>query len=106
MRGFDFDYVGLLWFSDLKWRSDRWVVDVKHVHERGIGRRRKAARSERNIDGPAHQQLLRAVAEAYRIILTRPIKGLYIWCEDEETRDHLRLQVRAPGISKGSVISN
>jgi DUF2075 family protein len=42
VRGFDFDYVGLLWFSDLKWRESRWVVDLNHVYERGIARRIKS----------------------------------------------------------------
>ena len=90
VRGFDFDYVGLLWLSDLVWRNDDWVVDPKHVFERGIGRTLAAAKKEEAPDGPAHQKLLRAVCEAYRILLTRPMCGLFIWCEDGPTRDHLR----------------
>ena len=89
VRGFDFDYVGLLWLSDLKWRRDKWIADPTHIFERGISRLKKAARDERDPIGPHHQSLIRALKEAYRIILTRPLKGLYLWCEDQETRRHL-----------------
>jgi hypothetical protein len=93
VRGFDFDYVGLLWLSDLKRRNSRWTVDTDHVFERGIKRRVSAARREGDQDGPAHGALLRAVQGAYRILLTRPIKGLFLWCEDSETRSYIETQL-------------
>lgn len=93
VRGFDFDYVGLLWLSDLIWRSGRWVIDTDHVFERGINRRIAAAVGENDSTGPAHAALLRSVQEAYRIILTRPMKGLFVWCEDAETRSHLETSI-------------
>jgi len=89
VRGFDFDYVGLLWLSDLIWRDGKWTVDPKHVFERGIKRRISAAIRENSPTGPARAQLLRAVQASYRILLTRPIKGLFIWCEDVATRTYL-----------------
>ena len=89
VRGFDFDYVGLLWLEDLVWRKDRWVVQPEHVHETGIKRLIGAARKEKDPDGPAHKRLLKPVQQAYRILLTRAIKGLYIWCADHETASHL-----------------
>ena len=94
VRGFDFDYVGLLWFSDLTWRSGRWVIDTDHVFESGINRRIAAAGMEDDASGPAHAALLRSVQEAYRIILTRPMKGLFVWCEDAETRSHLETSIQ------------
>lgn len=90
VRGFDFDYVGLLWLEDLVWRNDRWLVQPEHVYETGITRLIRAARKESDPDGPAHKRLLKPVQQAYRILLTRAIKGLFIWCADDETRSHLR----------------
>jgi hypothetical protein len=97
VRGFDFDYVGLLWLSDLKWRSGKWVIDTDHVFERGVRRLISATLHEDDDSGPAHAALLRATQEAYRILLTRPLKGVFIWCEDDETRTHLEqaLRIRA-----------
>ena len=89
VRGFDFDYVGLLWLGDLEWRGDRWVIATEQVFESGVKRLTSAARKEAEQEGPAHLALLRATQEAYRILLTRPLKGLYIWCEDPETKQHI-----------------
>ena len=36
-----------------------------------------------------HNRLLKAVAQSYRILLTRAMKGVYLWVEDEETRRYL-----------------
>jgi len=84
VRNFDFDYVGLLWFSDLVWRHDRWVVDLKNVHESGISRILK--RASANPNSSAYNEVLDAVKSAYRILLSRAMKGVYIWCEDLETK--------------------
>jgi uncharacterized protein len=94
IRGFDFDWIGVLWLSDLIWREDRWRVDPGHVHESGIERMRNRARREGDLDGPQHAALLRRVKQAYRIILTRAMKGVFVWCEDEETRQHLQSCLR------------
>ena len=79
VRGFDFDYVGILWLSDLKWRQGRWVIDFSHVHERGITRRIKAAKKESSPDGPAHKEVLRAIERSISHYLNAPDEGyLYL----------------------------
>jgi DUF2075 family protein len=88
VRNFDYDYIGLLWFSDLVWRTDRWVVNLEHVHETGISRIK--GRAARNPASQDYADVLDAVTSAYRILLTRAIKGLFVWCEDEETRGYLQ----------------
>ena len=35
------------------------------------------------------QELRTRLARGYRILLTRAIRGVYVWCEDGETREHL-----------------
>jgi hypothetical protein len=95
VRGFDYDYVGMLWLDDLVWRNGRWRVQVDHVHETGISRFTSAARREQDEGryGAASQALLARVAQAYRILLTRGLKGVYLWVSDDETRAHLRAAV-------------
>ena len=53
VRGFDYGYVGVLWLSDLVWRSDRWAFDLKHVHESGLKHSIAAAKREKETGGPA-----------------------------------------------------
>jgi DUF2075 family protein len=90
VRGFDFDYIGLLWLSDLRWRHDHWQVVPQNVHETGLMRTLSRARRENDPSGPHHQALLKKVLQAYRILLTRALKGVYIWFEDDLTREHIR----------------
>jgi hypothetical protein len=49
LRGFDFDYAGLLWFSDLVRRGSRWKVNLEHVHESAWRRFRPRARERRAV---------------------------------------------------------
>lgn len=94
VRGFDFDYVGLLWGPDLLWRGDRWVVDPNHVFETGVRNTRSRALSEQDSVGPCHAELLKRVWQSYRILLTRPLHGLIVYVGDEETREYLKRATR------------
>lgn len=91
VRGFDWDYVGLLWFSDLIFKEEyqRWFANPIHVHETGFSTLTSRAKREKALDGPDHLNLLEAVAQCYRILLTRPIRGVYIWFENSATRKHI-----------------
>jgi DUF2075 family protein len=89
VRGFDFDTIGVLWLSDLVWRKGRWQPDPSHVHDTGLDRSVRAAREERS-PGLAQERLCDALAQAYRILLTRGMTGCYLWLEDSETRNRVR----------------
>jgi DUF2075 family protein len=114
VRGFDFDYVGLLWMEDLVWRDNRWQLNLDCVWESGLYQLVRQARREHLRDqargiqpgqdlsvqagtAPATIQLIEKVQMAYRILLTRALKGLFVWIKDEETRMHVRasLAIRA-----------
>jgi DUF2075 family protein len=86
VRGFDFDYIGLLWLRDLRRRNGKWIVSAEDVHESGLRRHLARAHAEADPEGPHHDALLAKVLQAYRILLTRAIYGLYAWFEDEETQ--------------------
>lgn len=88
VRGFDFDYVGLLWLPDLIWRGGGWQVDLSQVHETAWPKTKAAAKRAKTDPAPM-ANLLQRVRRGYRILLTRAIKGVYVWCSDPETRDHL-----------------
>lgn len=90
VRGFDFDYIGLLWLRDLGWVDDRWAVDFGHVRETGLTRTLKSATRRTNPDPDARKEVLARVKQAYRILLTRAIKGVFVWCEDPATAAYLK----------------
>lgn len=89
VRGFDFDYLGILWLDDVVWREDHWEVVPANVQETGLTRHRGRAKKEKDPLGPHHQVLLAQLLRGYRILLSRSLKGVYLWCQDLETRRHI-----------------
>ncbi len=93
VRGFDFDYVGVLWLSDLVWRRDHWEADPAHIHESAWKKTRSNSRKERG-KGPETDELVRRLKRGYRILLSRAVRGAYLWFEDAETRVHIERLLR------------
>lgn len=89
VRGFDFDRIGLIWLSDVVWRRDRWMVNLEHVHETGLRRHVQRAKAEESPNGPHHRALLEHLLRGYRILLTRAMRGIGFWFEDDETARHV-----------------
>lgn len=92
VRGFDYDYVGILWLNDLVRDGKKWRVNPFAVEERGVKSLITVARDEEKIkkyDGPAMVELLERVAQAYRILFTRALKGVYVWITDPTTRAYV-----------------
>ncbi len=90
VRGFDYAYLGVLWLKDLVWRSDRWLFDLKHIHETGLRLTCSDAKKEKGHFGPASKELLGRLQQVYRILLSRALRGVHLWFEDEETREHVQ----------------
>ena len=64
VRGFDYDWVGLLWLDDLVWRDGRWKVNLSSVHETAWSKTRKAAKDEakKGVLGPGTDALIERLA--------------------------------------------
>ena len=89
VRGFDFDYIGLLWLGDVKWRDNTWAVDLDSVFETGLTRHQQRAAREEDTNGVEHRRLIEKLLQGYRILLTRAMRGVYVWFEDSETRRYV-----------------
>ena len=108
VRGFDYNYIGILWLEDLLWRNGQWIVDLNHNYETGTSNAKSAAVKELaeywkkrkvkkadmpmyTIPGlPACDKLRETVFQAYRILLTRGIRGTVIYIKDKETRNYVK----------------
>lgn len=86
VRGFDYDVVGLLWLEDLVWREGAWRVDLAHVHESAWPKTKAAAKKGTS---EALEAVVERVVRGYRILMTRAVRGLYVWFADAETRRHV-----------------
>lgn len=87
VRGFDFDYVGLIWGLDLVWRKERWIAQPDHVHETGI--RATTTRARHDPTRENQDELSKRLWQTYRILMTRAMRGAVLFVEDEETREYL-----------------
>jgi uncharacterized protein len=96
VRGFDYDYIGILWLNDLLWRRNHWQINLAAIHESGISGLVRKARREQSRSGKATQEVLERTVQAYRIIFTRALKGIYVWIADDETRDYVTASSFAP----------
>jgi hypothetical protein len=93
VRGRDLDHVGVLWGQDLVWNKDHWSVNIELVFGSDMPGLRKAVRDELSrgvANGPKMKELVRAVAGAYRILLTRPMHTARVWIEDPATAAHVK----------------
>lgn len=117
VRGFDYQYVGVLWLDDIVRRNGKWVINSQKNLETAIEPSRKKALEEqakkhglnpnrysirripdilaqyvvRN-DGkdPFTVNLFNKIAQSYRILLTRGIKGVCLYVRDIETRNYIK----------------
>jgi DUF2075 family protein len=83
-QGLEFDYVGVIIGEEFTYnlKKDRWEADVTKCHDKKIGNN-------------SQKQFLRLAQNTYKTLLTRGMKGVYVYSVDEDTRKYLkkRLQI-------------
>lgn len=79
-QGFEFDYVGVIFGKDLVYRFDSgWTGDP--------------SQSEDTIVKRSKDQFLNLVKNVYRVLLTRGMKGCYVYFMDKETENYFRSRI-------------
>ncbi len=88
VQGFEFDYVGLIWGSDLRFdpSSQQWIAD------RMVSRDNVVRRSKGNFEA--------YVRNIYRVLLSRGLKGCYVYCVDDGTAKFLLSRCEGLGFSQ------
>ena len=76
-QGFEFDYVGVIFGPDLVYRTldGGWVGQRDQSHDRIVR------------SGVTEQQFTDFVKSTYRVLLTRGLRGCYVYFMDAPTRD-------------------
>lgn len=76
-QGFEFDYVGVIFGPDLVYRpmDGGWVGQPKESFDRVVSR------------GVTASEFTDFVKSTYRVLLTRGLRGCYVYFHDEPTRD-------------------
>lgn len=88
-QGLELDYVGVIIGDDLIYRDGQIVTDIT-----------KRAKTDQSIKG--YKRLLeenpeegskildRIIKNTYKVLMTRGMKGCYIFCTDDELREHIK----------------
>ncbi len=78
IQGFELDYVGVIWGKDLRYNLDRqeWIGDKTQSADSVVKRSK-----ERFVD---------LVKNTYRVLLSRGIKGCYVYFMDRDTERFVR----------------
>jgi DUF2075 family protein len=76
-QGFEYDYAGVIFGRDLVYRADTgWVGRPEYSHDSVVKREAKEP-----------EQFARLAKNAYRVLLTRGLRGCAVLFEDAQTRD-------------------
>jgi uncharacterized protein len=75
-QGFEFDYAGVIFGNDLVYRPrEGWIGRREYSYDGGLKR------------GTSEEDFTRLVKNTYRVLLSRGLKGCYVYFTDEKTRD-------------------
>lgn len=92
-QGLEVDYVGVIIGPDLLYRDGRLVTQLqgRSKHDRTIRGWKKQAKAD-----PVGTEVRvdRIVRNTYRTLMTRGMKGCYVFCTDAPTREHFRSLLR------------
>ncbi len=88
-QGFEFDYVGVIFGPDLVYRTldGGWVGQRDQSHDRIVR------------SGVAEQQFTDFVKSTYRVLLTRGLRGCYVYFMDAPTRDFVLSRIERAALS-------
>ncbi|MGI5502402.1 DNA/RNA helicase domain-containing protein [Lentzea sp. CA-135723] len=78
-QGFEYDWAGVIFGKDFVWRDGRWVAQLHESHD-------KKAKEDPDL----FPELVR---NAYRVLLTRGLRGVTLFSVDQPTQEHLRAMV-------------
>ncbi len=89
VQGLEFDYAGVIIGDDLRYENGKIVTDPgKRAHSdrslSGIGKMRKEDPDK------ARQAADEIIKNTYRTLMTRGMKGCYVYCTDQNLAEHLR----------------
>ncbi len=93
-QGLEFDYVGVIIGNDIRYEDDHIVTDFS-----------KRARTDQSLKGikklykenpdEARRRAEEIIKNTYRTLLTRGMKGCYVYCTDNKLAEHFRQRMMA-----------
>ncbi len=92
-QGLEFDYVGVIIGDDLRYENGKIVTDFTKRASTDQSMRGIKKMSKEDPEKAA-QMADEIIKNTYRTLMTRGMKGCYVYCTDEKLADHLRACLR------------
>lgn len=88
-QGFEFDYVGVIWGRDFHFNTDRqeWIGDRAQSKDNSVRR--------------GGDRFVEFVRNTYRVLLSRGLKGCYVYCDDPDTAKFLLSRTEGLAFEEG-----
>jgi DUF2075 family protein len=111
-QGLEFDYVGVIIGNDLRFEDGKIVTDFtkRAKTDKSLNGVKKLYKEDKEKALKISDELIK---NTYRILMTRGLKGCYIWCEDKTLSDYFKErinlfshQIGAKEIEKGKVLNS
>jgi uncharacterized protein len=93
-QGLEMDYVGVIVGPDLLYRSGELTTAVENRSRMDRSVRGYKTMMKSDPVGTA-ERVDRIIRNTYRTLMTRGMKGCYIFCVDEQTQDYFRSRLRS-----------
>ena len=93
-QGLEAEYVGVVWGRDLIWRNNGWTFDPDPITD-NVGDKKKtlkslASRCKTDPGNCDRGKVMRLLKNRYYIMLTRGMRGTFVFFEDKETERAVR----------------
>ncbi|NCB02875.1 MAG: DUF2075 domain-containing protein, partial [Spirochaetia bacterium] len=96
-QGLEFSYVGVIIGDDMRFENGKIITD--------FSKRAKSDKSLHGLLGPARKDDKEALKEidkiirnTYRTLMTRGMKGCYLYCTDKNLAEHLKQSISKPPV--------
>ena len=97
-QGLEFDYVGVIIGADLRYDEDNRQV-ITDFHERATSDKSLSGIKKIEKENPQKAQKIAdpIIRNTYRALMTRGMKGCFVWCVDAKLNRYLRERAMSPG---------
>ncbi|ERK30022.1 MULTISPECIES: DUF2075 domain-containing protein [Clostridium] len=99
-QGLEFDYVGVIIGNDMRYENGKIITDfaARAKTDKSLSGIKKLYKENRN---EALERSEEIIKNTYKVLMTRGMKGCYIFCEDKELQKYLsyRLEVMKNNIT-------
>jgi DUF2075 family protein len=91
-QGLEFDYVGVIIGDDLRYENGKLITDPSKRAKTDRSMKGYVKLSKTDPEG-AHRKADEIIRNTYRTLMTRGMKGCYIYCTDKKLAEYIRHQM-------------